>query len=151
MSYPSTPIAQPILRWTLFLLLLVVSAGWALRSVLARSQQMKPAETTASAWAAMAPGTETKAVVSIDEVSGTTLHATILERESDTVYLKPSTPGPKVTAILSTETSVAMGKAEDIVPGAIVQVAGTLDDCHVLRTTQVVILTGYVHLRKESR
>jgi len=151
MPNPKAPLGPPILRWTLFLLLLVVTAGWAFRTVLARAQQMKTAETQASAWAAMAPGTVTKAVVRIDEVRGTTLRATTLERRSDTVYLRSSALSSCVTAILSPETSLAMGEAEDIVPGAIVQLAGTLDDRHVLRTAQVVILTGYIHLEKESR
>jgi len=44
-----------------------------------------------------------------------------------------------------------MGKAEDIVPGAIVQISGTLDANHALQTNQIVILTGYVHLSETAR
>ena len=151
MSYPKASLGPPVLRWTLFLLLLDVSADWAFRAVQAHAQQMKPAETPASAWAAMALGTETKAVVCVDQVSGTKVQATILERQSDTVYRKSSAISSGVAAILSPEASVAMGRAEDIVPGAILQLAGMLDDRHVLHARQVVILTGYVHLEKEAR
>jgi hypothetical protein len=44
-----------------------------------------------------------------------------------------------------------MGKPEEIVAGAIVQLDGTMDEHHAIRTNQVVILTGYVRLTQGTR
>jgi hypothetical protein len=49
------------------------------------------------------------------------------------------------------ETSVVMGKPEDIVPSAIVQVSGTLDANHSLQANEIVILTHYVRLSETAR
>jgi hypothetical protein len=43
-----------------------------------------------------------------------------------------------------------MGKVQNIVPGAIVQLAGVLDQTHTLCASQVVVLTGYVHLTESQ-
>jgi hypothetical protein len=142
---------SPALRWVSFLLLVVVAMGWAARTVLAHSRHMKPADTSAQAFSTSATGTRIKVVVSIDQVVGETLKVTVLERVSDAVYRRPHAGAAAISAILSPETSVAMGKARDIVAGAIVQLAGTVDKDRTLRTSQLVILTGYVRLADDSQ
>jgi hypothetical protein len=137
---------SPASRWAVFLLLLAAAMSWAAKGVLLRAGRMKAADTSALAFAAIAPGSATKAVVRLDRVAGDKLDGTLLERQSETVYARPRHSGLAVSAILSAETPVVMGKPQDIVPGAIVQLAGTLDDKHVLHAKQVVILTGYVRL-----
>jgi hypothetical protein len=47
---------------------------------------------------------------------------------------------------LAADTSILMGSLADLKPNAVVQVSGTLDAERVLRATQVVILTNYVHV-----
>jgi hypothetical protein len=97
------------------------------------------------------PGTFTKAVMRVDAVSSGHLTCTLLQRESDSVYLLPPTASPAVvTAILTPDSAIVMGKVQNIVPGAIVQLAGVLDQTHTLCASQVVVLTGYVHLTESQ-
>lgn len=117
---------------------------------LVRAERMKAADTPASVFATTAPGAHAKAVVRLDQVVRKNLKDTILERESDTVYRSPVGKSPTVAA-LTPETSVVMGEPEGIVAGAIVPLAGTLDNNHVLRTNQVAILTGYVRQSEGAR
>ena len=140
-----------VFRWTVFVVLFAAVAIWTVRGVLVRAQEMKAADTSASALASVASGSPAKAVVQLDHVSGGELKVTLLQRQSDTVYLVPSENIATVTAVLTPETSVVMGKPEEIVAGAIVQLDGTMDERHALRTNQIVILTGYVRLSKGQR
>jgi hypothetical protein len=87
----------------------------------------------------------------VDAVSSGHLTCTLLQRESDSVYLLPPTASPAVvTAILTPDSAIVMGKVQNIVPGAIVQLAGVLDQTHTLCASQVVVLTGYVHLTESQ-
>ena len=142
---------SPTVKWSSFLLLLAVVTIWIGRSVLLRADRMKAADTQASAFIAMTAGTQTSAVVLLDRVAGKDLKGRLLKRETDTLYRQPSTNAPAITAVLTPETSVVMGKAEDIVPGAIVQLSGILDAHHALQTNEIVILTGYVRLSEGAR
>lgn len=142
---------SPTLRWIFFLVLLAVAMGWAAESVLARSARMKTADTSARTFSTTKAGIKIKAVARIDVVTGSNLKAGLLERVGDSVYRRPRAGGSTITAVLTPETSVVMGNAQDILPGAIVQLAGTVDNDHVLHASQLVILTGYVHLAEDSR
>jgi hypothetical protein len=144
-------IDSPIVKWSSFLLLLSVVMVWAVRGVMLRTDGMRVADTQASAFFLMTAGTQTKAIVLLDGVAGKDLKGRLLKRETDTIYDQPRTNDSAITAVLTPETSVVMGKAEDIVPGAIVQLSGILDAHHALRTNQIVILTGYVHLSEAAR
>jgi hypothetical protein len=144
-------IDSPIVKWSSFLLLLAVVMVWALRGVLLRADRMKAADTPASAFYAMTAGTQTKAVLLLDAVAGKGLKGRLLKRETDTVYRETNAIDSAIDAILMPETSVVMGKPQDIVPGAIVQISGTLDANHALKTNEIVILTGYVHLSEADR
>jgi hypothetical protein len=142
---------SPIVRWSSFLLLLAVVMMWAGRGVLLRAGRMKTADTPASAFFALTAGAQTSAVVLLDGVAGKDLKGTLLERETDTVYRRPNTNGSTIAAVVTSGTSVVMGKAEDIVPGAIVQLSGILDAHHALQTNEIAILTGYVRLSEAAR
>jgi hypothetical protein len=144
-------INETSLKWIIFLTVLACVAVWAIRSVLVRAQQMSAADTSASTLASYPPGSSAKAVVRLDSVKGKELKGKLLQKQSGTVYLFPSENTSTVTAILTPETSVVMGKPEEIVAGAIVQLDGTMDDYHALRTSQVIILTGYVRLSQGPR
>jgi hypothetical protein len=145
------PFDSPIVKWTIFLLVLIIAMVWEVRGVLERAERMQTANTSASMFARTAPGSPAKAVIRLDQVVGTHLNGTLLERESDTAYRVPIEMGPPVAAVLTPETSVVMGRPQDIAPGAVVQLAGTLDKNRVLRANQVVILTGYVRLLESER
>jgi hypothetical protein len=88
-------------------------------------------------------------VVRLESVKGNELKGTLLERQSDTVYLLPSERTP-VIAVLTSDTSVVMGKPQEIAVGVVVQLGGTIDANHVLQTNQVVILTGYVRVSQKQ-
>ena len=134
------------LRWIIFLTLLASVAISAIRGVLVRAKQMSTADTSASTFASISPGSPAKVVVRLESVKGKDLKGLLLEKQSDTVYLVPSDRKPTVTAVLSDDTSVVMGKPDEVTTAAIVQLGGIVDADHVLQTNQVVILTGYVHL-----
>jgi hypothetical protein len=144
-------INQTSLKWIIFLAVLAAVAVWAVRGVLVRAQQMSTADTRASAFASISPGSSAKAVVRLESVKGSEMKGTLLERQSDTVYLLPSEMTPPVIAVLTPDTPVVMGKPQDIAVGAVVQLAGTIGADHVLQTSQVVILTGYVRVSQEAR
>jgi len=134
-------------QWIAFLLLLTAAVGLASRSVLVRVSRMKAADTSVSAFIKMPPGTFTKVVVRVEKVAGGHLTCTLLQRETDAVYRLPAAAsGAEVSAVLRPDTPIVMGKPADIVPGAIVQLAGVLDQTHTLRASEVVVLTGYVRV-----
>jgi hypothetical protein len=138
------------LKWIIFLAVLASLAGWATRGVLVRAKQMSTADTSASTFASMSPGSSAKTVVRLESVKGKELKGILLEKQSDTVYLLPSERTSTVIAVLTADTQVVMGKPEDLTPGVVVQLAGILDADHVLQTKQIVILTGYVHLSQKA-
>jgi len=47
---------------------------------------------------------------------------------------------------VAADTTVIMGAADDIKPGAVLQVSGMTDATHALHARQVVILSGYVRV-----
>jgi len=142
---------RSVLKWSISLLFLAVVVVWGVGGVLERAWRMQTANTSAFAFATMTPGTQTKAVVQLDQVAGEKLKGILLERESDTLYRVAIGNGSTVAAILTAETSVVMGRPQDIAAGAIVQLAGALDQHRVLRAKQVVILTDYVRLAESAR
>jgi hypothetical protein len=111
---------------------------------------MSTADTSASLYESIAPGSSAKAVVRLDSVKGEELKGTLLEKQSDTVYRVPFRRTVAVIAVLTPDASVLMGKPQDIAVGAVVQLAGTIDASHILQTNQVVILTGYVRLSQKA-
>jgi hypothetical protein len=143
-------INETLLKWIIFLAVLAAVGLWAICGVLVRARQMSTADTTASTFASISPGSSAKAVVRLESVSGKELKGTLLEKQGDTVYLLPSESTPTVIAVLTPDTSVVMGKPKDIAVGAVVQLAGVLDADHVLQTNQVVILTGYVRVSQKA-
>jgi len=137
---------SPVARWICFLVLVAGAAIWAANSVLARAGRMKTADTSAQAFSTVAPGTHFEAVVKIDQVNRKTLKCTALEKVNDTTFRRPRTGGSTISVALTPGTSFVMGTAQDVSPGAIVQIAGTVTADHVLIVSRIVILTGYVRL-----
>jgi hypothetical protein len=145
-----SPHDLPILKWAVFLIVLTTVMVWAVGGVLGRAGRMQTANTPASMFARTVPGSRAKVVIRLDQVAGVKLKGTLLERESDTAYRVPIESSSAVNAILTPETSVVMGRPQDIMTGAVVQLAGTLDKDRVLHAKQIVVLTGYVHLMESA-
>ncbi len=144
------PLDSAVLKWTIFLLVLTIVMVGAVRGVLQRAGRMQTARTSASMFARTPPGSPARTVIRLDQVVGDHLRGTLLERENDTAYRVPIGLESTVAAILTPEASVVMGRPQDIAPGAVVQLAGTLDKDRVLHAKQVVILTGYVHVLESA-
>src|SRR5271154_3090308 len=100
--------------WIIFLPVLACVAVWAIRGILVRARQMSTADTSASTFASSPPGSLAKAVVRLGSVKGKELRGTFLEKQSDTAYFLPSEKTPIVIAVLTPDTSVVMGKPQDI-------------------------------------
>jgi hypothetical protein len=138
--------ASPFFRWTVFPVLLGAVSTWSIRSTLVHAKRMNPADTSVAAFSKLQPGARASAVVQLEKVSGGHITATLLQRESDTVYRRAVSDSNLISVVMTPKMTVVMGKREDLVPGAIVQIAGVLHENHALRADQVVILTGHVHV-----
>lgn len=98
----------------------------------------------ASQFLKAAPGTKMKVVVEIQNPEGDeTFAARLLDKRSDTVYARTTTP---ITIRSDSTTRFVMGKAAEVHPAAVVHVTGTVGADHRLNAEQIVILTGYVEL-----
>ncbi len=140
---------SPLARWICFIVLIAGATIWATNRVLARAGRMKTTDTPAQAFSTAAPGTRLEAVVRIDQVDGQNLKCTPLETINETTFRR--TDAKTLSAALMLGTSFIMGKAQDVAPGAIVQLAGTVNADHVLSISRVVILTGYVRLVDDAQ
>jgi hypothetical protein len=147
---PKSTVRSAILQWALFLILLAAAAGAATWSVLDRAGHMRLANTPSEAFLTTRPGKTANAVVCLNRVRNRELSGTLLQRVSETVYHRPPIQSAlTVEAVLTPQTTVVMGRPEEIVDGAVVQIAGTLDSNHVLHASQIVILTGFVRVEGE--
>jgi|SRR6516225_8735986 len=98
-----------------------------------------------SAFAQLAPGSKTQAVVEITAVDTKgSADGKLLDRESEELYKRTNTP---VRIKFSDATSVVMGKLGDLRAGAVVHGKGVIGDDHRLVAEQIVILTGYVKVQ----
>ncbi|HYM07368.1 MAG TPA: hypothetical protein VEU11_12475 [Terriglobales bacterium] len=90
------------------------------------------------------PGELTKVVMEVLDSSPESVKGRLLERQTETVYARSET---LAEAAIDTHTSFVMGKASDIHPGAILHVSGAVTPTRSIQARQIVILTGYVHVR----
>jgi len=112
--------------------------------VVRRAGQMRAATTSAAAVLEAPPGSLVKAVVRLEDVRGASAcRAQLLEALDGETYRVTST---RIHVALTPDTEVVMGSDADVRPGAIVQVAGTIDSEHAIRVRQIVILTGYIRV-----
>ena len=134
-------------KWVLLTLTAVAAAAIVAAvafDVVRRAGQMRAATTPAAAVLQATAGSPVKAVVRLEEVrEGGTCLAQLLEALDEEAYRATST---RVRVALTPETQVVMGSDADVKPGAVVQVAGTIDREHAIRVRQIVILTGYIRV-----
>lgn len=98
-----------------------------------------------SAFAQLAPGSKTQAVVEITSLDAKgSAEGKLLDRESEELYKRTTVP---VGINFSDATPVVMGKLGDLQAGAVVHVKGTISDDHRITAEQIVILTGYVKVQ----
>ena len=139
-------VVSPRRKWLLWALTgsVVLAAGSAIVfDVTRRAASMRPATARAAAVLAARPNTSVTAVVRLQGPEAGTYLAELLESVGETTYRETPT---LIHVALSADIRVVMGSRGDIRPGAIVQVAGTIDGQHTLHASRMVILSGYVRL-----
>jgi hypothetical protein len=88
------------------------------------------------------PGTISKAVVEIGEVSSDgTIVGRILKPKSEEMYSRTTA---LVRVRSDSQTKIVMGKSSDAHAGAVIYITGRVQSDHSLEAQQIVILTGYV-------
>jgi len=90
------------------------------------------------------PQDTAKIVVELTEATEGRIRGNLLEKQDETHYMRT---GSQAAVVWGKDTTIVMGKAEDIHPGAIVHVAGKVAADHRVQAEQIVILTGYVQVK----
>lgn len=104
-----------------------------------QTQVSKPAE-----FAQLKPQESAKIVVEVTEATEGQIRGRLLEKQDETHYARTANPAD---VSWSKNTSIVMGKAEDIRPDAILHVTGKVAADHSVQAQQIVILTGYVQVK----
>ena len=95
--------------------------------------------------AAVTPGSLTKFVCQVTSLAANNrMNGLILKENSDGSY---SSTGSSVSMQWDPNRSLAMGSSQDVHPGAILQVSGSVGSNGVVHADQIVILTGVVTVR----
>ena len=91
------------------------------------------------------PGSLARLVCQITSTSANNrMNGVILKENSDGSY---SSTGSSVSIQWDPNRSITMGSRQDVHPGAILQVSGSVDSDGVVHADQIVILTGFVTVR----
>jgi hypothetical protein len=126
------------------LALLIALAVWR-SSEKATKMKSGTAAAGPSGFEALKPGDIAKIVLEVMESSAQRdIKGKLLEKQTDTLYTRTE---ELAEAAFDTNTTVLMGKAPDIHPGAILYVTGTVVPSHIIQARQIVVLTGYVQVR----
>jgi len=135
-------------RWMLVFTVLAALSLAAALTVGRRSMRMSSAMAASAhptAFAELAPGSKTQAVVEITAVDANgNAEGKLLDRESEDLYQRTRT---SVGIKFSDATPVVMGKLGDVHAGAVVHVKGTIGNDHRITAEQIVVLTGYVKVQ----
>ena len=109
-----------------------------------KAMKMQPEAANHSQFAALKPQETAKVVVEVLETSEGMIRGRLLDKQDDTHYNRTQN---EANIVWNSGTAIVMGKAADVHPGAILHVTGTVAEDHSLQARQIVILTGYVHLK----
>lgn len=135
-------------RWVLVLAVATAFTIATAISVGRRTMRMTSAMAAAAdqnAFAKLAPGSKTQAVVELTSSNQKgDAQGKLLDREREDLYRRTAT---QVAIHYNDSTPVIMGKREDIHANAIVHVKGTVSDDHSIEAEQIVVLTGYVKVQ----
>jgi hypothetical protein len=132
------------LLWALASSVILVAISAIVFDVTRRAAGMKAAATRPALVLAAAPNTIVRAVVRLEGKAEADVYlAELLESVGETTYRETPT---RIQVTLTAGAKVVMGSGKDVRPGAIVQVAGTMDGQLTLHASQIVILSGYIQL-----
>jgi hypothetical protein len=111
-------------------------------SIMRRAESMQTAD-TAGTFDAAKPGDTVKLVVRVTSVQPRTLEATLLTRQTESVYAAMAT---NLRAQWSPAAKFVMGAETDLKPGSIVDVIGSVNGDRSVAARELVILSGYVRV-----
>jgi hypothetical protein len=132
-------------RWLALIAMVVLLASLAVWKAARASRSMSAAAENEQQFAQTAPGTKTKIVVEIKEVTREgKIQGKLLQKQSEEIYARTKTAA---TVRFGDATSIVMGKRSDVHAGAIVHVTGTARADGSVAASQIVILTGYVRVQ----
>jgi flagellar basal body-associated protein FliL len=131
--------------WIALVALVVLVAALAVWMSARMSGKMSAAGASdEQAFAKATAGSTGKVVLEVAEIAPSgTFRGKLLVKKTEEVYVQT---GTLVAVQFSAQTKMVMGRPEDIRPGAIVHVTGTVRKDRGLDAGQIVILTGYVHV-----
>jgi hypothetical protein len=87
---------------------------------------------------------DAKIAVEVKEVPEGRIRGRLLEKKDETHYVRT---GSQAEISRGKDTTIVMGKEEDIRAGAVIHVTGKMGADRNVQATQIVVLTGYVQVR----
>jgi hypothetical protein len=144
MQESKTPKFMRRALWGLAILAAVGALGAIGFDIARRASAMRPATTTVSSvWSAQ-PGARIKVVARLERSEGLNIYsAELLEsRDGSTYRITPA----HIRIALAGDTSIIMGTASDLKPGAVVQANGAMDGTRTYHASKIVVLTGMVRI-----
>ncbi len=140
----SFPSAKTSLVWIVALAALAAASAMFMWRGAAKAMKMQPDVATNSQFAKLKSQQMAKIVVEISETSENRILGSLLEKQDDTHYTRTTS---QVEIHSSNATAIVMGQAADLRTDAVIHVTGAVRSDHSLEVRQIVILTGYVHVK----
>jgi len=143
---PGTKTRSGRKAWVAFIAVVVAVAAFAIWKSASVSRSMAAAAASDERqFSESTPGSKTKFVMEIGEVTvEKIIRGKLLQKKTEELYTRTTTP---VRVQSSEKASVVMGTLADVKAGAIVHIAGTVQNDHSVQAEQIVILTGYVKVQ----
>ena len=144
MQDSKTPKLMRRALWALAIVAGVSALGAIGFDIARRAGGMRPATTTVASALSAQPNARIKVVAKLENSVGLNAYsAELLESHDGSTYRV--TPA-HIRIALAADTSIVMGTAADLRPGAVVQASGAMDGTRTLHARQIVVLTGMVRI-----
>ncbi len=112
-------------------------------NIVHRADAMQPTGAGVEEFEALKPGDDVKLIVRVDLLAGSSFAATLLSKKTEADY---NATGTTLRAKWDAQTKFVMGLANDLKPGSVVEIVGSLDADRVTDARKLVILSQYVHV-----
>jgi hypothetical protein len=113
-------------------------------NIVHRADAMLPSSAGAAEFDALKPGDDVKLIVRIDSIAGdSSFAATLLSKKTESDY---AATGTALRAKWDAQTKFVMGLANDLKPGSVVEIVGSLGADRVTDTRKLVMLSQYIHV-----
>ena len=113
-------------------------------NIVHRADAMQPASAGAGEFAALKPGDKVKVIARVDHIAAdSSFAATLLSKKTESDYIPTETT---LRTKWDAQTQFVMGLANDLKPGSVVEIVGSLGADRVTDARKLVILSQYVHV-----